>query len=96
MGKEFVGEKMADDFAIVAPSGLNHLLGMITDEYFYIHNFSGEHQLFSLTNPLKTKQISEDISREKIQNQLRNDLIGYTLSAHYALNTYKCGININE
>ena len=95
-GKNLLGEKMADDFAIVAPSGLNHLLGMITDEYFYIHNFSGEHQLFSLRNPLKTKQISEDISREKIQNQLRNDLIGYTLSAHYALNTYKCGININE
>ena len=69
---------------------------MINDEYFYIHNFIGEHQLFSLTNPLNTKQISEDISKEKIQNQLRNDLIGYTLSAHYALNTYKCGININE
>jgi phosphoglycerol transferase MdoB-like AlkP superfamily enzyme len=95
-GKNLLGEKMGDDFAIVAPSGLNHLLGMITDEYFYIHNFSGEHQLFSLTNPLKTKQISKDISREKIQNQLQNDLIGYTLSAHYALNTYKCGININE
>ena len=95
-GKNLLGEKMGDDFAIVAPSGLNHLLGMITDEYFYIHNFSGEHQLFSLTNPLKTNQISEHISREKIQNQLQNDLIGYTLSAHYALNTYKCGININE
>jgi len=95
-GKNLFGKKMADDFAIVAPSGLNHLLGMITDEYFYIHNFSGEHQLFSLTNPLKTKQISDNILREKIQNQLQNDLIGYTLSAHYALNTYKCGININE
>jgi len=95
-GKNLLGEKKGDDFAIVAPSGLNHLLGMITDEYFYIHNFSGDHQLFSLINPLMTKQISEDISREKIQNQLQNDLIGYTLSAHYALNTYKCGININE
>ena len=87
---------MADDIAIVALSGLNHLKGMITDEYFYIHNFKGGHQLFSLTDPLKTKQIPEDISREKIQDQLRNDLIGHTLSAHYAFNTYKFGININE
>ena len=94
--KSLFSKKVVENFAIVAPSGLNHLLGMITDEYFYIHNFSGEHQLFSLTNPLKTKQISEDISKEKIQNRLRNDSIGYTLSAHYALNTYKCGININE
>ena len=94
--KSLFSKKVVEDFSIAGPSGLDHLIGIVTNEYFYIHNFSGEHQLFSLTNPLKTKQISKDISREEIQNQLRNDLIGYTLSAHYALNTYKCGININE
>ena len=53
----------------------------------------GDHE-FILTE--YNQNLSIDISKEKIQNQLQNDLIGYTLSAHYALNTYKCGVNINE
>ena len=46
--KSLFSKKVVENFAIVAPSGLNHLLGMITDEYFFIHNFRGEHQLFFL------------------------------------------------
>ena len=94
--KSLISKKVVENFAIVAPSGLNHLLGMITDEYFLFIILGVSINCFFLTNPLKTKQISEDISKEKIQNRLRNDPIGYTLSAHYALNNYKCGININE
>ena len=86
---------MADDFAIVDPSGLNHLLGMITDDYFYIHNFSSKHQLFSLSEKVKKCLDEININRD-IQSELQNKLLGITLSRYYSFNNYKHGIIIDE
>ena len=92
-GKNLLAEKMATDFAIVVPSGLNHLMGMVTDDIFYIHNFNGDHQLFSisyLSGKIQLKKLDYDV---QLQSELEHTLMGFTKSAHYALNSYKCGIN---
>ena len=86
---------MATDFAIVVPSGLNHLMGMVTDDIFYIHNFNGNHQLFSisdLSGKIQLKKLDYDV---QLQSELEHTLMGFTKSAHYALNTYKCGLTVD-
>ena len=94
-GKNLLGKKMATDFAIVVPSGLNHLMGMVTDDTFYIHNFNDEHQLFSisgLSGKIKLNKLNYDV---ELQLELEQILMGFTKSAHYALNTYKCGLTLD-
>ena len=93
--KSLFSKKVVEYFAIVAPSGLNHLLGMITDDYFYIHNFSSKHQLFSLSEKVKKCLDEININRD-IQSELQNTLLEITLSVHYSLNNYKHGIIIDE
>jgi len=92
-GKNLLAEKMATDFAIVVPSGLNHLMGMVTDEIFYIHNFNGNHQLFSISDLSGKIQLNKLDYDVQLQSELEHTLMGFTKSAHYALNSYKCGIN---
>ena len=94
-GKNLLAEKMAADFAIVVPSGLNHLMGMVTDDIFYIHNFNGDHQLFSisdLSGKMKLNKLDYDV---QLQSKLEHTLMGFTKSAHHALNTYKCGLTVD-
>jgi hypothetical protein len=93
--KSLFSKKVVEDFAIVAPSGLDHLIGIVTNGYFYIHNFSSKYQLFSLSE--KAKKCLDEVNINKdIQSTLQNTLLGITLSAHYFLNNYKYGIIIDE
>ena len=96
-GKNLFNEKQTMDFAIVAPSGLNHLTGIITDEFYYIHNLNEDNsnELYSLSNinyPLIINRISKN---DTIEEKLRQKLLGVTKSAYNALISYKCGI-LNE
>jgi len=96
-GKNLFNEKQTMDFAIVAPSGLNHLTGIITDEFYYIHNLNEDNsnELYSISNinyPLIINRISKN---DTIEKKLRQKLLGVTKSAYNALSSYKCGI-LNE
>ena len=75
--KSLFSKKVVEDFSIVAPSGLDHLIGtgldhligIVTNGYFYMHNFSGKHQLFSLSE--KTKKCLDEININRdIQSEL--------------------------
>ena len=82
------------DIAIIAPSGLNHLTGIITDEFYYIHNLNEDNsnELYSISNinyPLIINQISQN---DTIEEKLKRKLLGVTKSAYNALISYKCGI----
>ena len=67
--KSLLFKQVVKDFAIVSPLVLDHLIGIVTNEYFYIHNISGKHQLFSLSE--KTKKCLDEININKdIQSEL--------------------------
>ena len=96
-GKNLFNKKQNMDFAIIAPSGLNHLTGIITDEFYYIHNLNEDNsnELYSISNinyPLIINQISQN---DTIEEKLRRKLLGVTKSAYNALISYQCGI-LNE
>ena len=93
--KSLFSKKVVEDFSIVSPSGLDHLIGIGTNGYFYIHNFRGKHQLFSLSEKA-IKCLDEININRDIQSELQNTLLGITLSAHYSFNNYKHGIIIDE
>ena len=67
--KSLFSKKVVEDFAIVTPSGLDHLIGIVTNGYFYIHNFSSKHQLFSLSEKAKKCLDEININRD-IQSEL--------------------------
>ena len=67
--KSLFSKKVVEDIAIVVPSGLDHLIGIVTNEYFYTPNISGKHQLFSLSE--KTKKCLDEININRdIQSEL--------------------------
>jgi len=49
-GKNLLAEKQHSDFALLAPAGLNHIAGIVFEDVFYIHDFSGMHQSFTITS----------------------------------------------
>ena len=93
--KSLFSKEVVEDFSIVTPLCLDHSIGIVTNGYFYIHNFSSKHQLFSLSEKAKKCLDEININRD-FQSELQNTLLEITLSVHYSLNNYKHGIIIDE
>ena len=93
-GKNLLGKKIDMDFAIIAPSGLNHIIGIITDDYYYIHNLNEQNsnELYSISNINYPQEINEISQKNIIKSKLEKKLLGITKSAYNALISYKCGI----
>ena len=89
-----LGEKIDMDFAIITPSGLNHLTGIITDKFYYIHNLNEQNsnELYSISNINYPQNITEISQKNIIKSKLEKKLLGVTKSAYNALISYKCGI----
>ena len=98
-GKSLLSPPSINDFAIVAPSGMNHIAGMIQDDSFLIYNFYENfenRELFSFKNFPYQYKLKEIHQVEPKHLEMKKTMLGYLKTASYALNTYKCGININE
>ena len=93
-GKNLLGKKIDMDFAIIAPSGLNHIIGIIADDYYYIHNLNEQNsnELYSISNINYPQEINEISQKNIIKSKLEKKLLGVTKSAYNALISYKCGI----
>ena len=59
------------------------------------NNFNGGNKLFAINYNSGVINLIQTYKKENVQSKLKNTMIGYILSAHYSLNTYKCGLNIS-
>jgi len=93
-GKNLFGVNNYVDFATIAPSGLNHIMGIITDEFFYIYNFNdrNSHELYSISNSNYPLQLNKLDYNQLIESSLEKNMLGFTKSAYNALTSYNCGI----
>ncbi len=91
-GKNLLAEKRQDDFALVAPAGLNHIAGIIFEDVFYVHDFTGMNQFFtieSLENGIHLQRHKN--GHPKLENA-KSHLFSVLKSASTALFNYTAGI----
>ena len=95
-GKSLLSPPSINDFAIVVPSGMNHIAGMIKENTFLIYNFLGGTELYAIPNFPKQYQLKkiQKIAPEHLE--MEKTMLGYLKMASHTLNTYKCGIILDE
>ena len=93
-GKNLFNKNNSEDFAIFAPSGLNHIMGMITEKYYYIHNLDNNNlnELYSISKGPEKMHLQKINNFQSITNNLDKILLGYTKASYNALISYKCGL----
>ena len=95
-GKSLLSPPNINDFAIVVPSGMNHIAGMIKENTFLIYNFLGGTELYAIPNFPNQYQLKkiQEIAPEHLE--MEKTMLGYLKMASHTLNTYKCGIILDE
>ena len=95
-GKSLLSPPNINDFAIVVPSGMNHLAGIIKENTFLIYNFLGRTELYAIPNFPNQYQLKkiQKIAPEHLE--MEKTMLGYLKMASHTLNTYKCGIILDE
>jgi phosphoglycerol transferase MdoB-like AlkP superfamily enzyme len=91
-GKNLLQDYNTEYFAVISPSGINHLSGIITDTHFLIYDFQSTNTLYKFPDIKLSLDMVPD-SQNKIKQLELEALIGsfLKLSAH-SLNSFKSGI----
>ncbi len=91
-GKNLIHDYDSEKFAVISPSGINHLSGIITATHFLIYDFQSTNTLYKFPDIKLSLNMVPD-SQNKIKQLELEALIGsfLKLSAH-SLNSFKSGI----
>jgi phosphoglycerol transferase MdoB-like AlkP superfamily enzyme len=95
-GKSLLSPPSINDFAIVVPSGMNHIAGMIKENTFLIYNFLGGTELYAIPNFPNQYQLKKIQEIAPKHLEMEKTMLGYLKMASHTLNTYKCGIILDE
>jgi len=84
------------DFAIMVPSGINHIAGMVQNNTFFIYNFQDEPEWYDMGNFPYHYQLMKIINIENNHLEMEKTMLGLFKIASHTLNTYKCGLEFNK
>ena len=91
-GQNLLQDKDRDNFAVISPSGINHISGIITDSHFLVYDFQTTNILYKFLNINSSLHIVRD-SNNKLKKIELETLIGSFLKlSAYTLNSFKSGI----
>ena len=95
-GKNLFNSKPGNDFTIMIPAGMNHIVGMIQDETLLIYNFLDGSDFFHIKDFSNNINLKEIITIKAYHKEMEKKMFGYLKMASHTLNTYKCGIIFNQ
>jgi len=88
--------KEETDFAIMVPSGMNHIVGMVKNNTFLIYNFQDEAEWYDMGNFPYDYQLKKILNIENNHLEMEKTMLGLLKMASHTLNTYKCGLEFNK
>jgi phosphoglycerol transferase MdoB-like AlkP superfamily enzyme len=91
-GKNLLDKKRQDDFALLAPAGLNHIAGIVFEDVFYVHDFTGMHQVFTIESLENGIHLRVHKNGHPKLKDAKSHLFSVLKSASTALFNYTAGI----
>ena len=91
-GRNLIAKSNYNEYAFISPSGINHISGLISNEYFLIYNFESDNKLYSFTEKQNLISIQLEQNQPKIKQKMEKYLTSLIKLGIYSLNNYKCGI----
>ena len=91
-GRDLLDDSNLEDYALITPSGLNHVSGLISDEFFLIYDFQSRNELYSYSKSGNSFILSLNENNADDKLKLEKYISSFLKASAYSLNNFKCGI----
>ena len=91
-GRDLLDDSNLEDYALITPSGLNHVSGLISDELFLIYDFQSRNELYSYSKSGDSFVLSLNENNTDDKLKLEKYILSFLKTGAYSLNNFKCGI----
>ena len=91
-GKNLLNNLNQMDYALITPSGLNHVSGLVSKNNFLIYDFQSKNIIYSFTDFENSLELILEEKNTSIKLELEKYITSFLKLSAYSLNNFKCGI----